>query len=158
MSVNIHIYTPLRQNPRMRFCRMRQPVLQHRCCGLKVLHQQDFQTYYPPITRSIILSGLWHPVKIASPGSTEKSILPGLFFWFCRLHNTSTWGDEERARWQVFFGQSESGWAFEKNTHFSFETAQCTEVIKISKKFQRRTKSFYYIFKSVKLSVLRAFF
>ena len=29
---------------RMRFCRMRQPVLQHRCCGLKVLHQQDFQT------------------------------------------------------------------------------------------------------------------
>ena len=37
-------YTPLRQNPRMRFCRMRQPVLQHRCCGLKVLHQQDFQT------------------------------------------------------------------------------------------------------------------
>lgn len=58
-----------------------------------------FQTY-PSITRSIILSGLWHPVKIASPGSTKKSILPGLFFWFCRLHNTSTWGDEERARWQ----------------------------------------------------------
>ena len=40
-------FTPLRQNPRMRFCRMRQPVLQHRCCGLKVLHQQDFQTFTP---------------------------------------------------------------------------------------------------------------
>ena len=40
-----HTYTSLRQNPRMRFCRMRQPELQHRCCGLKVLHQQDFQTY-----------------------------------------------------------------------------------------------------------------
>ena len=31
--------------PRMRFCRLRQPVLQHRCCSLKVMHQQDFQTY-----------------------------------------------------------------------------------------------------------------
>ncbi len=40
-----HFYTSLRQNPRMRFCRMRQPVRQHRCCRLKVLHQQDFQTY-----------------------------------------------------------------------------------------------------------------
>ena len=42
-----HIYTSLRQNPRMRFCRMRQPVRQHLCCCLKVLHQQDFQTYTP---------------------------------------------------------------------------------------------------------------
>ena len=42
-----HLYTPLRQNPRMRFCRMRQPVRQHRCCSLKVLHQQNFQTYTP---------------------------------------------------------------------------------------------------------------
>jgi len=24
---------------------MRQPVRQHRCCCLKVLHQQNFQTY-----------------------------------------------------------------------------------------------------------------
>ena len=31
----------------MRFCRIWQPVRQHRCCSLKVLHQQDFQTYIP---------------------------------------------------------------------------------------------------------------
>ena len=44
---NFHLSTPLRQNPRMRFCRIWQPVRQHRCCSLKVLHQQDFQTYIP---------------------------------------------------------------------------------------------------------------
>ena len=37
--------TSLRQNPRMRFCRMRHPVRQHRQCSLKVLHQQDFRTF-----------------------------------------------------------------------------------------------------------------
>ena len=38
-------YDPLRQNPRRRFCRMRQPVHQHRCCRLKVTYQCHFQTY-----------------------------------------------------------------------------------------------------------------
>ena len=44
---DFHPHTPLRQNPRMRFCRTRQPVRQHRCCCLKALHQQNFQTYTP---------------------------------------------------------------------------------------------------------------
>ena len=37
-------YTSLRQNPRRRFCRMWQPVRQHRCCCLKVTYQCHFQT------------------------------------------------------------------------------------------------------------------
>ena len=38
----------LRQNPRMRFCRRRHPVLQHRWCRLKILHRQVFQTSSSP--------------------------------------------------------------------------------------------------------------
>jgi hypothetical protein len=38
---------------------MRQPVLQHRCCGLKVLHQQDFQTY-TSMWQTVLQSAVLH--------------------------------------------------------------------------------------------------
>ena len=44
---NLHIFSPLRQNPRMRFCRMRQPVRQHRCCCLKAAYRRRFQACSP---------------------------------------------------------------------------------------------------------------
>ena len=39
-----HFYTSLRQNPRRRFGRMRQPVHRRRCCSSKATYQCHFQT------------------------------------------------------------------------------------------------------------------